>query len=67
MQQLPERPRRFLLRQTLGYSYVEIAELEGVTRTCTNKQLARAKRLLRQIEQRHNNPLAGGENTRARD
>jgi DNA-directed RNA polymerase specialized sigma24 family protein len=58
--QIPPRPCRFLLRQELGHSYREIAELEGVTRTCTNKQLARAKRLLRQIEQRHNNTLAGG-------
>jgi DNA-directed RNA polymerase specialized sigma24 family protein len=67
VQQLPERPRRFLLRQMLGYSYIEIAALEGVTRTCTNKQLARAKRLLRQIEQRHNNTFVGGENPPARD
>jgi DNA-directed RNA polymerase specialized sigma24 family protein len=66
VRELPERPRRFLLRQMLGYSYDEIAALEGVTRTCTNKQLARAKRLLRQIEQRHNQADAGGENTPSR-
>jgi DNA-directed RNA polymerase specialized sigma24 family protein len=43
--QIPERPRRFLLRLALGYSYDEIAAVEGVSRTTTNKQIARAKRI----------------------
>ena len=48
--QLPERPRRFLLRLALGYSYREIAAAEHVSYTTTNKQIARAKRLLRDLE-----------------
>ncbi len=48
--QLPERPRRFLLRLALGYSYREIAAAEGASYTTTNKQIARAKRLLRNLE-----------------
>ena len=52
--QIPERPRRFLLRLMLGYSYQEISSQEGTTLTSTNKQIARAKRLLRQIEAREN-------------
>jgi DNA-directed RNA polymerase specialized sigma24 family protein len=48
--QLPERPRRFLLRLALGYSYREIAAAEHVSYTTTNKQIARAKRLLRNLE-----------------
>jgi len=48
--QLPERPRRFLLRLALGYSYHEIAAAEQVSYTTTNKQIARAKRLLRNLE-----------------
>ena len=64
VRELPERPRRFLLRQMLGYSYDEIAQLEGVSWTCTNKQLARAKRLLRDLDQRDNDDASsGGENT----
>lgn len=58
--QIPERPRRFLLRLMLGYSYEEIATQEGVTHTSTNKQIARAKHLLREIETRENTD-AGGE------
>jgi len=38
----------------LGYSYAEISAQEGATLTSTNKQIARAKRLLRQIEDREN-------------
>ena len=45
--QLPERPRRFLLRLALGYGYREIAAGESVSLTTTNHQIARAKRLLR--------------------
>jgi DNA-directed RNA polymerase specialized sigma24 family protein len=48
--QLPERPRRFLLRLALGYSYSEIAEAEGASYTTTNKQIAKAKRLLRALD-----------------
>jgi DNA-directed RNA polymerase specialized sigma24 family protein len=50
VEQLPERPRRFLLRLALGYSYDEIAAAEGASHTTTNKQIARAKRLLRDLE-----------------
>ena len=52
--QIPERPRRFLLRQALGYSYAEISAHERATLTTTNKQIAGAKRLLRQLEAREN-------------
>ena len=55
--ELPERPRRFLLRLALGYSYDEIAIAEGASYTTTNKQIARAKRLLRDLER-----AQGGEN-----
>ncbi|MGI9099039.1 MAG: RNA polymerase sigma factor [Solirubrobacteraceae bacterium] len=48
--QVPERPRRFLLRLAMGYSYREIALAEGVSLTTTNKQIARAKRILRQLD-----------------
>lgn len=48
--QLPERPRRFLLRLALGYSYDEIATVECVSYTTTNKQITRAKRLLRELD-----------------
>jgi DNA-directed RNA polymerase specialized sigma24 family protein len=49
--QIPERPRRFLLRLALGYSYAEIAAAEHASPTTTNKQIARAKRILRELEQ----------------
>lgn len=58
VRQLPERPRRFLLRLALGYSYREIAEAEHASYTTTSKQIARAKRLLRELEARGE---AGGE------
>jgi DNA-directed RNA polymerase specialized sigma24 family protein len=48
--QLPERPRRFLLRLAVGYSYDEIAAVERVSYTTTNKQITRAKRLLRELD-----------------
>ena len=48
--QIPPRPRRFLLRQALGHSYREIAADETVSLTTTNKQIARAKRLLRALD-----------------
>lgn len=52
--QLPRRPRRFLLRLAVGYSYREIAAQERVSLTTTNKQIARAKRLLlRALEAPH--------------
>jgi DNA-directed RNA polymerase specialized sigma24 family protein len=53
--QIPERPRRFLLRLALGYSYEEIAAAERASLTTTNKQIARAKRILRDLER----PLGG--------
>jgi DNA-directed RNA polymerase specialized sigma24 family protein len=48
--QIPARPRRFLLRLALGYSYTEIVAAEHASKTTTNKQIARAKRILRQLE-----------------
>jgi DNA-directed RNA polymerase specialized sigma24 family protein len=48
--QLPERPRRFLLRLAVGYTYDEIAAVERVSYTTTNKQITRAKRLLRELD-----------------
>jgi DNA-directed RNA polymerase specialized sigma24 family protein len=48
--QIPERPRRFLLRLALGYSYAEISAAEGVSHTTTNRQIARAKRILRDLD-----------------
>jgi len=48
--QIPPRPRRFLLRQALGHSYRDIAADETVSLTTTNKQIARAKRLLRALD-----------------
>ena len=47
--QIPERPRRFLLRLALGYSYHEIAAAEGVSYRTTDRQITRAKRRLEQI------------------
>jgi DNA-directed RNA polymerase specialized sigma24 family protein len=48
--QIPERPRRFLLRLALGYSYNEISLAEGVSHTTTNRQIARAKHILRDLD-----------------
>ena len=48
--QIPPRPRRFLLRHALGHSYREIAVDEHVSLTTTNKQIARARRLLRALD-----------------
>ena len=53
--QIPQRPRRFLLRLAVGYSYREIAAHEHASLTTTNKQIARAKRLLRTLES-HDEP-----------
>ncbi len=47
---LPERPRRFLMRLALGYTYDEIAAAEDATYRTVNKQLVRARRLLRELE-----------------
>lgn len=47
---IPQRPRRFLTRLALGYSYREIAVQERVSLTTTNKQLTRARRALRRLE-----------------
>ncbi len=49
--QIPERPRRFLLRLMVGYSYDEIAAAENVSYRIVNRQVARAKRLLRQLDE----------------
>ncbi len=51
VRQLPERPRRFLLRLMVGYSYDEIAAAEDVSYRIVNRQVARAKRLLRQLDE----------------
>jgi DNA-directed RNA polymerase specialized sigma24 family protein len=48
--QIPERPRRFLLQLALGFTYREIATREDASLTTTNKQIARAKRLLRALD-----------------
>lgn len=48
--QIPERPRRFLLLLALGYSYREVAAHEDASLTTTNKQISRAKRLLRALD-----------------
>jgi DNA-directed RNA polymerase specialized sigma24 family protein len=48
--QVPQRARRFLLRLALGYSYREIAAQEDASLTTTNKQIARAKWLLRALD-----------------
>jgi DNA-directed RNA polymerase specialized sigma24 family protein len=48
--EIPERPRRFLLRLALGHSYDEIAAAEHASYSTTNKQIARAKGLLRELD-----------------
>jgi len=48
--ELPQRPRRFLLRLAVGYSYAEIAAAEGVSARTTDRQIARAKRILRDLQ-----------------
>ncbi|MGI8730187.1 MAG: RNA polymerase sigma factor [Solirubrobacteraceae bacterium] len=57
VRQLPQRPRRFLLRLMLGYGYREIATAENTTYRVVDRQIARARRLLRELDQQ------GGENT----
>jgi DNA-directed RNA polymerase specialized sigma24 family protein len=54
VRELPERPRRFLLRHMLGYTYDEIATIEGVSWRTTERQLARVRRLLRDLQARQN-------------
>jgi DNA-directed RNA polymerase specialized sigma24 family protein len=44
----------------LGYGYDDIAAAENTTYRVVNRQVARAKRLLRQIEERENNNPDGG-------
>jgi DNA-directed RNA polymerase specialized sigma24 family protein len=63
VEQLPERPRRFLLRLSLGYSYDEISAAEGVSRRTTDRQIARAKRILRDLDRTAG--AMGGENRAA--
>ena len=48
--EVPQRPRRFVMRLALGYSYREIAAHECVSLTTANRQIARGKRLLRKLE-----------------
>ena len=48
--QIPERPRRFLLRLSFGYSYDEIAAAEHVSVRTVDRQIARARRLLRELQ-----------------
>jgi DNA-directed RNA polymerase specialized sigma24 family protein len=48
--QIPPRPRRFLVRQALGHSRREIAADETVSLRTTDKQIARARRLLRALD-----------------
>lgn len=50
--EIPERPRRFLMRLSVGYSYDDIAAIEGASYSTVNKQVTRAKRLLRDLEHR---------------
>jgi DNA-directed RNA polymerase specialized sigma24 family protein len=57
--EIPERPRRFLMRLALGYSYCEIAAHENASLTTTNKQIARAKRSLRALDARGATPRSG--------
>jgi hypothetical protein len=46
-----ERSSRWsLLRLAVGYSYHEIAAAEDASYSTTNKQMARAKRLLRELD-----------------
>lgn len=54
VREIPDRPRRFLLRLMLGYSYTEISTQENVSCRTTSKQITRARRLLRDLEQREN-------------
>jgi len=58
--QIPERPRRFLLRLALGYSYDEISAAEGVTYRTTNRQIVRAKALLRAAAAAHGGEFRPG-------
>jgi RNA polymerase sigma factor (sigma-70 family) len=43
---LPERQRRFVWLQALGWSYAEIGELTGATPRTIDRQLGRARRTL---------------------
>ena len=47
--EIPERPRRFLIAQALGYSHHEIAARERVSVTTAGKQIARGRRTLRAL------------------
>ena len=58
VRQIPRRPRRFLMQLALGYSYREIAAHEDASLTTTNKQIARAKRLLRALDSQQPAPSA---------
>jgi len=48
--ELPERPRRFLLRLAEGHSYREIAAVEAVSVRAAARQIARARRLVRALD-----------------
>ena len=54
VRELPERPRRFLVRHMLGYTYDEISAVEGVSWRTTERQLAHARALLRQLDTPNN-------------
>ena len=58
VRQIPQRPRRFLMQLALGYSYRDIAAREDASLTTTNKQIARAKRLLRALDSQEPAPSA---------
>ena len=61
VKEIPERPRRFLLRLALGYSYDEISAAEGVSHT-TTQQADRA----RQAHSARTRADRGGRRTDAR-
>lgn len=48
--QVPDRPRRFLLRAALGHTQQEIADAERASLRTTSKQIARARQRLRALD-----------------
>jgi hypothetical protein len=56
--EIPERPRRFLIAQALGYSHREIAAHERVSLTTTGKQIARGRRTLRALAATSSSPCS---------
>ena len=47
LMRMPDRKRRIYLLHALGYTYAQIAELEGATLKTIDRQLARARDLVR--------------------